>query len=133
MICLLFLCPDFDLHSGDEAAINFSPTWFSWTFVMAYSKAKLKSSIEHLLVLDHFGQKNYQTDVYQYGLYYVLFKHILLNLTSFMGTPNSIRLLYNTSSSLNHRLYIPPLRFKKFGIEENEEHLPNINNDNYMY
>jgi hypothetical protein len=23
---------------------NFSRTWFSWTFLMAYSKAKLKSS-----------------------------------------------------------------------------------------
>jgi hypothetical protein len=24
---------------------NFSPTWFSWTFLMAHSRAKLKSSL----------------------------------------------------------------------------------------
>jgi hypothetical protein len=28
---------------------------------------------------------------------YVSFKHVLISLTSFMGTPNSIRILYNTS------------------------------------
>jgi hypothetical protein len=28
---------------------------------------------------------------------YVSFKHILINLTSCMGTPNSMRMLYNTS------------------------------------
>jgi hypothetical protein len=30
-------------------------------------------------------------------LLYNSFKHILISLTSFMGTPNSIRILYNTS------------------------------------
>jgi hypothetical protein len=30
-------------------------------------------------------------------LLYVWFKHILINLTSFMGTPKSMRILYNTS------------------------------------
>jgi hypothetical protein len=40
---------------------------------MAYSKAKLKSSgIEHLLVLDQFGQETYQTNVYLYRLYYTV-------------------------------------------------------------
>jgi hypothetical protein len=29
-------------------------------------------------------------------LLYILFKHILITLTSFMGTPNSVRILYNT-------------------------------------
>jgi hypothetical protein len=53
--------------------------------------------IKHLLVLDHFGQENYQTNVYLYELYYVSFKHILINLTNFMGTTNSMRILYNTS------------------------------------
>jgi hypothetical protein len=27
----------------------------------------------------------------------VSFKHILINLTNFMGTPNSVRILYKTS------------------------------------
>jgi hypothetical protein len=30
-------------------------------------------------------------------LLYVSFNHILMNLTSFMGTPSSMRILYNTS------------------------------------
>jgi hypothetical protein len=37
-------------------------------------------------------------------LLYVSFKHILMSLTNFMGIRNSIRMLYNTSPSLNHRL-----------------------------
>jgi hypothetical protein len=30
-------------------------------------------------------------------LLYISFKHILISLTSFTGTPNSVRILYNTS------------------------------------
>jgi hypothetical protein len=35
---------------------NFSPTWFSWTYPMAYSKAELKSSGDKASpFLDDFG------------------------------------------------------------------------------
>jgi hypothetical protein len=30
--------------SSSYVPSNFGPTWFSWTFLMAHSKAKLKSS-----------------------------------------------------------------------------------------
>jgi hypothetical protein len=71
----------------------------SWIFLMAYSKAKLKSS----------GDKAYPcfrpfcigklSDKYLpiRSLLYVLFKHILISPISFRSTPDSIRLLYNTS------------------------------------
>jgi hypothetical protein len=54
--------------------------------------------IEHLLVLDYFGIEKLR-DKYLpiLTLLYVSFKHILINVTSFMGTPNSMRMLYNSS------------------------------------
>jgi hypothetical protein len=64
---------------------------------MAYSKRKLKSNGDKTsLFVVHSGLENYQTNIYLYGLY-VLFKHILISLTSFMGIPESMRILYNIS------------------------------------
>jgi hypothetical protein len=37
---------------------------------MSYSRAKLKGKDIKHLVSDHFGQENYQTNVYLYGLHY---------------------------------------------------------------
>jgi hypothetical protein len=41
-----------------------STIWFSWTFLMAYSKEKLKINvIRLLLVLGHFEYEIYQTNI----------------------------------------------------------------------
>jgi hypothetical protein len=57
---------------------------------MVHFEAKLKSkAIKHLLVLDYFGEETHQTNIY--------LKHILISLTSFMGAPNSMIIVYNTS------------------------------------
>jgi hypothetical protein len=64
---------------------------------MAYSKAKLRSSGDKAYhVLDHFGQKNYQKNIYVNGLY-SLFHLNTFNQPNFKGIPNSMRILYNTS------------------------------------
>jgi hypothetical protein len=64
---------------------------------MAYCKAKMKSSGNKgsPCFLDRSGQENYQAknNVYLYGV----IKHILISLNSYMGTPNSVRISYNTS------------------------------------
>jgi hypothetical protein len=66
---------------------------------MAYSKAKLKSSGDRTspwfrpFWIGKLSDKCLPIQT----LLYVSFKHILINLTSFMGTPNSMRILYKTS------------------------------------
>jgi hypothetical protein len=65
--------------------LNVSLTCFSWTFLKQTWKAV---AIKHLLVLDHSVYKNYQ---------HVSFIPILISLTKFMGTQNSMRILYNIS------------------------------------
>jgi hypothetical protein len=64
---------------------------------MAYSKVQFKSSGDKASFLYHFGYENYQTNVYLYGLCYKFHLNILINLSSFMGTPNSVRILYTAS------------------------------------
>jgi hypothetical protein len=65
---------------------------------MTYFKARKEVVIEHHLALDHFGKENSQTNVYLRGfLPYISCKHVLMNLTSFMSTPNSMRILYTIS------------------------------------
>jgi hypothetical protein len=62
---------------------------------MAMAKLKNSGDIEHL-VLDHFGQENYQTNVLSIQiLLYVSFTHILINLNSFMDTPISENIVQN--------------------------------------
>jgi hypothetical protein len=78
---------------------NFTPTRFSLTFLMAYSKVKLKSSGDtashHSLLfwIEKLSHKCLPTQT----LLYLSFKHILISLNRFMGTPNTMRILYNTS------------------------------------
>jgi hypothetical protein len=65
---------------------------------MAFSKAKLKSSDDgaspyfRLFWIEKLPDKCLPIRT----LLYVLIKNILINLTSFMDTPNSMRILYNT-------------------------------------
>jgi hypothetical protein len=74
---------------------NFSPTWFSWTFLMAYSSGYKASPCFRPFWI---GKSDRCLPIRT--LPYVSFKHILISLTSSMGTPNSMRILYNTSWSL---------------------------------
>jgi hypothetical protein len=66
---------------------------------MAYSKAKLKSSDDKAspcfrpFWIGKLSDKCLPIRT----LLYVSFKHIFISLTSFMGTPTSVRILYNTS------------------------------------
>jgi hypothetical protein len=66
---------------------------------MAYSKAKLKSSDDDTSCFRPFWiGKLSDKYVFTYmDFLYVLFKDILISLTSFMGTPNFMGILYNTS------------------------------------
>jgi ABC-type branched-subunit amino acid transport system permease subunit len=78
---------------------------------MAYSKAKLKSSDD--TASPYFRPfwigKLSEKYLAIWTLLHVSFKHNLINLTTFMGTPNSMRILYNTSllmDKYNRLLYI---------------------------
>jgi hypothetical protein len=76
-----------------------TPTCFSWTYLMAYSKAKLESSgdkASHCFRPFWIGQLSHKCLPIQTSLY-LSFKHILISLSSFMATPNSIRILHNTT------------------------------------
>jgi hypothetical protein len=66
---------------------------------MAYSKTKLKSSGDKASPYFRPFRKGKLSDKFLrvLALVYVSFKRILVSLTSFKGTPNSIRILYNTS------------------------------------
>jgi hypothetical protein len=66
---------------------------------MAYSKAELKSNDDGASPCFRPFWIGKLTDkcLLIRTLIYVLFKHILINLTSSMGTPNSMRILYKTS------------------------------------
>jgi hypothetical protein len=67
--------------------------------LMAYSKAKLKSSgdkASHCLRPFWKGKISDKCLPIQ-TLPYVSFKHILISLRSFIGTPNSMAILHNTS------------------------------------
>jgi hypothetical protein len=69
------------------------------TLLMAYSKAKLKSngdraspSFKPFLIVNLSG-KYFPTRT----LLYITARHILISFTSFMGIPNSMRILYKVS------------------------------------
>jgi hypothetical protein len=73
--------------------IYISPTWVFWTFLMTYCTEKLKSSgviaspCFRPFWIENLSDKCLPTQT----LLYVSFKHILMSLTSFMGTPNPMR------------------------------------------
>jgi hypothetical protein len=66
---------------------------------MAYPKAKLKSSGDEASpgLRKFWIGKLSDKCLSLRALLYVSFKHILISLNSFMGNPNSMRLLYNIS------------------------------------
>jgi hypothetical protein len=66
---------------------------------MPYSKGKLKRSGDRAspCFRPFWIRKLSDKCLHIQTLLYVSFKHILINLTSFMGTPNYMRILYNTS------------------------------------
>jgi hypothetical protein len=75
------------------------PPGFPGPFLMAYSGEKLKSNDDK--ASPYFRPscigKSSEKCVPVQNLLHVSFKHILINLTSFMGTLNSMRILYKTS------------------------------------
>jgi hypothetical protein len=66
---------------------------------MVYSKAKLKSNCPKASAYSGPFWIGKLSDKYlpTWPILYVSFKHILIVLTSFMGNPNSMRILYNSS------------------------------------
>jgi hypothetical protein len=84
---------------------------FSWTILMAYSKAKLKSSGDKAspcFILFWIGKISEKCLRIQTLLFF-LFRHTLINLTSFMGTPDSMRILYNTSILAESYAFLKPM------------------------
>ena len=82
------------------APLNFKPSWFTWTLLMAYSKSKLKiygdkaSPCCKPFLIGNMSDKFLPT----WALIYVSFRHIYKNsIASFMGIPNSMGILYKTS------------------------------------
>jgi hypothetical protein len=71
----------------------------SWTFLVAYSKAKLKSIGDKSspcftpFWIAKLSDKCLRIRI----LLYVLFKHVLSSPTDFIGIPNTMGVLYNTS------------------------------------
>jgi hypothetical protein len=53
-------------------------------------------------------EENYQTNVYLHGLYYVLFKHILINLTSFMGIEGAFQQTNEIITKVRYHLFLFP-------------------------
>jgi hypothetical protein len=79
---------------------NFSPTWFSWTFLMAYPKPKLKSSSNKAspCCRPFWIRKLSVKCLPIWSLLHVSFQRILIGLTSFLGTKSCMRIFYNNSS-----------------------------------
>jgi hypothetical protein len=75
---------------------------------MAYSKAKLKSSGDEASpCFSPIGiGKLLDKCVPIRTILYVSFKDILISLNSFMGTPNSMRILYNTSLPTESEVFL---------------------------
>jgi hypothetical protein len=72
------------------------PTWCTWTFPMACSKAKLKSSgVKASPCFRHIINRKIIKYLPIWTLLCVLYKHILISLSSVMHTQNSIKVLYS--------------------------------------
>jgi hypothetical protein len=86
-------------HQKLICLIQFQSHLFSWTILIAYSKENLKISRGNTSPFFRPFWIGKPLDKYLpiRTLLYVLFKYILVYLTSFVGTPNSVRILYKTS------------------------------------
>jgi hypothetical protein len=78
---------------------SFSPTWFSWTPLMAYSKAQLKSYGHKASPCFRPFWTGNLSDWYLpiRTVLWVSFKHIWISPATFMGISNSMRIFYSTS------------------------------------
>jgi hypothetical protein len=85
--------------NSSRVSFHFSLRWFSWTFLMAYSKAKLESNGDKAsLCFRPFWIGNVSDKCSPMGtLLQVPFQHIAISPSSFVGTPNSMTILYSTS------------------------------------
>ena len=69
------------------------PFWFTWTFPVAYSKTKLKSNGDKVSpFFETFLTENMSDQCLPTRTCH-RFRHIFINLTSFMWIPNSVRIL----------------------------------------
>ena len=79
---------------------------------MAYSKARLKSNgdkTSHCFKPFLIGNMS-DTFLPTRTLLYVSVKHILTSLTSFLGTPNSMRILYKTSLLTESQAFLKSIK-----------------------
>ena len=78
---------------------SFKPSWFTWTLLVAYSKAKLKSSGNRASPCFKPFLLGNLSDTFSpiRTLLYISVRLILINLTSFLGIPNSRIILYDLS------------------------------------
>jgi hypothetical protein len=84
-------------------SLNSIPSWFCWTFLVAYSKAKLKSNGDKASPFFRiFPNRNCIRQMLTHKLrtsHQVSFEHILINITGFVDIPSTMRmLLYNIST-----------------------------------
>ena len=73
------------------------PFWFTWTLLMVYSQARQTVAVNHFLFQTILNRKHGRQIFDCQALLCVSFRHIFISLTSFMGIPNSIWVLYSTS------------------------------------
>jgi len=79
---------------------NFRPSWFPQILLIAYSKAELKcncneeSLCSEQFLIENMSDKCLPTQT----LLQVLFRHIFIRITGFMGMPNPVTILYKTPS-----------------------------------
>jgi hypothetical protein len=93
--------------AADMSHLISVPPGFFWTYLVVYSKEKFNSNGDKAsLCFRPFWIGN-TPDKYLpiRTLLYISFQHILISLTSFMGTPNSMRILYNTSLPIESQAF----------------------------
>jgi len=75
-----------------------SSTIFSylWTFLMAYSKAKLKTIVKIMTLFEIILNRKCIRHIYLH-MWTLPFKHVLIILTVLTGMPNSMRIFYDVS------------------------------------
>jgi len=95
--------PNISSTQTRSRCVSFSsiPSWFSWTSLMVHSGAKLKSNGNKSSCFRSSWTGNASERFSSmWTLLYVLFKHILISLTTFTGIPISLWLSHRPSWSL---------------------------------
>ena len=98
-LAFLALLGDATIVDVSGLSINFKPSWFTWTILMAYPKAKFKRNGDKATpFFKPFLRGNLSGKCFpSQTLLEVSFRHIFISLSSFMEIPNSIRTLNKTS------------------------------------